>query len=126
MEKYIYKAKVLSVYDADTCTLLIDVGFNIHLKEKVRFFGVDTPEIRTTNDKEKALGLEARDYVRKEILGKTINLQTYKEGKFGRYLVDIFLQDGSKLNDILVEKGYAKVYMGGKREKWFVGEGETQ
>ena len=50
---YRYKAKVLDVYDADTCTLLIDVGFNIHLKEKVRLLGIDTPEIKTRNKREK-------------------------------------------------------------------------
>jgi micrococcal nuclease len=124
MERFFYKARVLSVYDADTVTLLIDVGFNIFLKEKCRFMGVDTPEIRTKNPKEKELGLEARDWVRELILKKDIEFKAHKEGKFGRYLIDIFLEDGKKLNDLLIEKGYAKAYFGGKREKWFANEGE--
>ena len=120
MERYYYKAKVLSVYDADTCTLLIDVGFNMFLKEKVRFMGIDTPEIRTRNPKEKALGLEARDWVREQILKKDVMFVAHKEGKFGRYLVDIFMGDTTvTINNLLIEKGYAKIYNGGKREKWF-------
>ena len=118
MELYLYKAIVLSVYDADTCTLLIDLGFNCFLKEKVRFMGIDTPEIRTKNVMEKKLGLEARDFVRGLILKKNIEFRAYKEGKFGRYLVDIYLPDKTLLNDLLVEKGYAKLYAGGKREEW--------
>lgn len=118
MSQYHYKAKVLGVYDGDTMTLLIDVGFNIFLKEKCRLYGLDTPEIRTKNAKEKALGLEARDFVRDLILKKEVIVKTYKEGKFGRYLVDIYVNN-SKLNDILVKKGYARVYSGGAREGWF-------
>ncbi len=84
--------------------------------------GIDTPEIRTKNDKEKSLGIQARNFVRELILGQEIEIKTYKEGKFGRYLVDIYLDDGQKLNDLLVNMGYARRYDGGKREKWFAGE----
>lgn len=124
MDKYLYSCKVLDVYDADTMTLLIDVGFSIHIKEKCRLMGVDTPEIRTRNAKEKKFGLEARDFVRELILGKDVEIQTYKKGKFGRYLIDLFIEgyvDNSvTLNSVLVDRGYAKIYDGGKREKWFV------
>ncbi len=124
MDKYIYEAEVLEVYDADTITLLVDVGFSIYIKEKCRFLNIDTPEIRTRNKKEKKLGLEARDFVRDRILGEFINIKTIKKGrgKFGRYLIEVFLKDGSSLNKLLIKKGYAKEYDGGKREKWFAGE----
>lgn len=120
MERFIYEAKVISVYDADTATLMIDLGCKVTIKEKVRFYGIDTPEIRTRNKREKALGLEARDFVRDLILDKTVIIKTFKDkkGKFGRYLANIYVDDIS-LNDLLVQKGYAKVYLGGKREKWF-------
>jgi len=124
MDKYVYSAKVLSVYDGDTCTLLLDVGFNIHLKEKCRLYGLDTPEIRTKNKMEKELGLKTRNFVRELILKQEIKVKTYKEGKFGRYLVDIYLDDGQKLNDLLIEMGYAKAYDGGKRSPWFGGDDE--
>jgi len=119
MEVYLYNAFVKDVYDADTATFVIDIGFKLSMTEKCRFIGIDTPEIRTKNKKEKELGLEARDFVREMILEQEVNVRTYKRGKFGRYLVDVYLLSGEKLNDILVEKGYAKRYDGGKRERWF-------
>jgi len=121
MERF-YPAHVLDIYDADTMTLLIDIGFNVLIKEKVRLMGIDTPELRTKNKKEKALGYEARDFVRGLILGKDIEIQTYKKGKkgkFGRYLVDIFIEDEITLNNILIDKGYAVPYFGEKKKGWF-------
>lgn len=122
---YKYKAKVLEVYDADTLTLLIDIGFNIHIEEKCRLYGIDTPELRTKNKKEKALGYEARDFVMDLILGKEVEIQTHKgqkKGKFGRYLVDIVVpREDSKyvtLNNVLIDEGYAKPYFGEKKEEW--------
>jgi len=120
MERF-YPAHVLEVYDADTITLLIDTGFSIFIKEKCRFLGLDTPEIRTRNPKEKKLGLEARDFVRGLILDRDIRIQTHKRkrGKFGRYLIQVYLDDGKSLNDILIKKGYAVEYDGGTRKRWF-------
>jgi len=116
-----YKAKVLSVYDGDTMTLLIDVGFNMFIKEKVRLIGLDVPELRTKNLKEKKLGYEVRDYVRGKVLDKEVKVKTEKKGKFGRYLATVYYLQGDKyinLNTDLVKKGYARPYWGGKREGW--------
>jgi len=120
MERFIYQAKVLSVYDSDTFTLSIDLGCNVTIKEKVRLHGLDAPEIRTKNIKEKELALEGRDFVRSLILKKTIMIKTLKDktGKFGRYLIIVYIND-INLNDLLIEKGYARFYDGGKRKKWF-------
>lgn len=117
MTKYYYDAKVLDIYDGDSLTLDIDCGFDIHLIEKCRLKGIDTPEIRTKNLKEKELGYQVRDYMRDLLLNKHVQVITTKEGKFGRYLVDLYY-DKRNINKELVEKGYAKVYNGGKREKW--------
>ena len=125
MEQYIYKAKCVSVYDADSATFVVDCGFYIKHEIKTRFMGIDTPEIRTKNAEEKKLGLEARDFIRGLILRKQVTIKTYlnkkkqnKKGKFGRYLVDVYYED-HKLNDLLMLKGYAREYHGGKRKKWF-------
>jgi len=115
---YRYNAKVLDVYDGDTMTLLIDVGFNIHLKEKVRLTGIDTPEIRTSSTREKIHGIHVRDYLREMLLGNIVEIETTKEGKFGRYLVDVFYED-LHINQHLIDRGDAKPYDGGKREKWY-------
>jgi micrococcal nuclease len=122
-----YKAKCVKVYDADSATFEVDLGFYITHEIKTRFWGIDTPEIKTKNEQEKAWGKEARDFVRSLILRKEIIIQTFlntkkqnKKGKFGRYLAVVKLEDGTNLNELLVSKGYAKEYDGkGKREKWF-------
>ena len=111
---YCYSAKVLSVYDGDTCTLLIDIGFSIHIKEKVRFLGLDCPEIRTRDKEEKKKGLLVKQFVKDLIEGKEVIIKTTKRGKFGRYLVEIFI-NGKSLNKMLINKKYAKPYFGGKR-----------
>ena len=104
---YVYKAKVVSVYDADTITLdiekTIDIGFNTELtwkwkNRKCRLFGIDAPEMR---GEERLKGILARDALRALILGKYITIKTYKDksGKYGRILVDSY----TALADTLVE-----------------------
>lgn len=122
LQMYNYKGKVVSVYDADTITIDFDLGFKIHYKDQqCRIYGIDTPELRTKNKKEKELGYKARDYVRKLILGKELEFTTHKDdkkGKFGRYLVDVVLPNGKSLAKSLVKKGYAREYHGEKKKPW--------
>jgi len=129
---YEYNAKVVSVYDGDTVTLDIDLGcFTWIASEKCRLFGIDTPELRGS-DEEKKAGRAARDYLRNLIpLGSTIRIKTQldKTGKYGRLLVNIFvhfseladyvplahlklLRDQESglvdINNLLVVEGYAE------------------
>ena len=120
MELYNYKGKILSAYDCDTLTILFDLGFNISIKEKCRLHEIDAPEIRGKNQQEKDLAIKGRDFVRELIVGETVEITTYKPGKFGRMLIKVYIDDGQCLNDLLVEKGYARKYDGGKREGWFI------
>ena len=115
---YKYKANVLEVYDGDSITLSISVGFNIYLKEKCRLIGIDCPEIRTKNLQEKELGYKARDYLRDLLLDKTVEIETTKEGKFGRYLCNLYYED-ININNELIRMGYARAYDGKHREGWF-------
>ena len=121
MEQYIVKGKIISVYDGDTFVIDFDLGFFITIRRKCRLLGVNSPEIRTRCKKEKELGYKARDFVKELILGKTFTIKTHKPGKFGRYLIDLFLSEEPEitLNNVLVEKGFARNYDGGRREKWF-------
>lgn len=112
---YIYYGEVLDVYDGDTYTINFDLGFKISKIEKVRLYGVDTSEIRTRDNSEKKRGYAARNFVIRKILGKRLVIKTYREEKYGRYLVDIILPDGNDLSELLIKKGYAKLYFGGKR-----------
>jgi micrococcal nuclease len=108
---YYYKALVLSVYDGDTCTVDIDLGLKAWIKnEKLRLLRINAPELR---GEDREAGILSRDFLRSLIDGKEIFIQTSKDkqGKYGRYLAEIFLKDENgkwvNVNDLMVEKGYA-------------------
>lgn len=105
---YIYKAKIVKVYDGDTVTALVNLGFKISFTIKIRLFGINTPEIR---GEEREQGLVVRDIVREMILDKEVMVKTIKDstGKYGRYLGVIHLDDGTNLNQWLVENGHAQL-----------------
>ena len=125
MEKYIYRAKLDRVVDGDTVDALIDVGFDIWFKKRIRFKGVDTWESRTRNLEEKAMGLKAKART-KELLEKVssksgyFRIKSYGLGKYGRVLADIFIvdKDGKQwnVNKTLISEGHAYVYDGGKKK----------
>lgn len=108
---YFYKAIVTDVYDADTITVDISLGFGLWSKgEKIRLSGIDAPEVR---GEEREKGIIARDYLRGWILNKEVLIQTVKDkkGKYGRYLATIwvFNQDlWISVNATLVHEGYAE------------------
>lgn len=106
---YQYKAKVIKVYDGDTVTAMVDLGF-YHFQQMVfRLYGINTPEIRGD---EREQGLVVRDIVREMILDKEVIINSYKDKqeKYGRYLANIVI-DGVDLNKWLVENGHAREYM---------------
>ena len=112
---YTYEAKIISVYDGDTVTALVDLGFHVKLEMKLRLAGIDAPEVRGP---ERPKGLASRDFLRKLILGKTVTIITKKDSqeKYGRYLANIYLDKPSELfftrcvNDIMIESGNAYEY----------------
>lgn len=110
---YVYYAEVTNVYDADTITADIDLGFHTWRKdEKLRLSGIDAPEVRGKN---KVAGIKARDWLREQIQGKRIIIKSIKNkkkfrGSFGRYLVELYsYHQGtcSNLNKMLVNQGHA-------------------
>ena len=125
MDKYIYRAKLDRVVDGDTVDALIDVGFDIWFKKRIRFKGVDTWESRTRNLEEKALGLKAKART-KELLEKVssksgyFRLKSYGLGKYGRVLGEIFIMDNEgkqwNVNETLIAEGHAYVYDGGTKK----------
>ena len=125
MEKYIYKAKLDRVVDGDTVDALIDVGFDIWFKKRIRFKGVDTWESRTRNLEEKKLGLAAKART-KELLEKVssksgyFRIKSYGLGKYGRVLADVFIMDKDgkqwNVNRTLISEGHAYIYDGGKKK----------
>lgn len=96
---YLYKAEVLKVYDGDTITVMIDLGMSCFVKEKIRLFGIDAPELR---GEEKQRGIEARDHLANLLESGDVFILTKKDnkGKYGRYLADVYVHD-SIFNDLI-------------------------
>jgi micrococcal nuclease len=122
-DPYIYRVKqVLRVVDGDTIDADIDLGFDISLTKRVRLSGVDTPESRTTDLKEKALGLEVKEWLKKNLDGKkNILIKTElpdSTEKYGRILGRLYVDDVC-LNDRMISEGYAWTYDGGTKKKDF-------
>jgi micrococcal nuclease len=125
MEKYIYRGKLERVVDGDTIDALIDVGFDIWVKKRIRYKGLDAWESRTRNLDEKKKGLAAKER-NKELLEKVsskpgyFRIKSYGVGKYGRVLGEIFIEDidGNQynVNQKLIEEGHAYVYEGGKKK----------
>ena len=119
-----YVKKVTKIVDGDTIDVEIDLGFDISFSSRVRLAGIDTPESRTTNKEEKALGLEVKKVLGDRIANaKSIVIRTEKmdsSEKYGRILGWLYL-DGEALsvNEALVAGGYAWGYMGDTKVKDF-------
>lgn len=112
-DNFKYDAKVIDVYDGDTITCIVDLGFGITMKQKIRFYGIDTFEIR---GEEREKGLIVKDYVKNKINNKKIKLYSIKDkkGKYGRYLGIILYYENNEwknLNKELVDKNYANLFM---------------
>jgi micrococcal nuclease len=119
-----YVKEVTNVVDGDTIDVVIDLGFDISFTSRVRLAGIDTPESRTTDKVEKALGLESKEYLKKAIkAAKTVVIKTEKmdsSEKYGRILGWVYLDgSGNSLNHEMIEKGYAWGYLGDTKVKDF-------
>tara|TARA_R100001510_G_C7565728_1_gene144106 strand:+ start:308 stop:727 length:420 start_codon:yes stop_codon:yes gene_type:complete len=120
--------EINKVLDGDTIDVTIDLGFELYKKERVRIAGVDTPEKRTRNLEEKALGIDATDWLKGKLEG-AINgdddlvIRTELEGgvgKYGRLLGWLYIGDGDlSLNEEMITQGYAWPYDGGTKQKNF-------
>ena len=125
MDKYIYRAKLERVVDGDTIDALIDVGFDIWIKKRIRYSGIDTWESRTRDLEEKKRGLAAKarnKQLLEEVSAKSgyFRLKSHGVGKYGRVLGEIFVQDAEgkqyNINETLIAEGHAYTYHGGKKQ----------
>ena len=129
--KSCYNFRVISidkVVDGDTIDVTIDLGFDLYKKERVRVAGVDTPEKRTRNLEEKALGLDATEWIKDHLEGAIdgdddLIIRTELDGgvgKYGRLLGWLYIGDATvSLNEKMIDEGYAWAYDGGKKNKNF-------
>tara|TARA_R100000541_G_scaffold11876_2_gene20146 strand:- start:532 stop:933 length:402 start_codon:yes stop_codon:yes gene_type:complete len=116
---YEYRCKVTRVVDGDTVDVDIDLGFGVWLhKERVRIYGIDTPESRTRDLEEKKYGLAAKEFVKQFVKGNNIILRTEKydaKGKFGRILGDIIV-DKVSMSDTMIKEHHAVPYYGQSKD----------
>ena len=129
--KSCYNFRVISidkVVDGDTIDVTIDLGFDLYKKERVRIAGVDTPEKRTRNLEEKALGLDATAWIKDKLEGAVdgdddLIIRTELDGgvgKYGRLLGWLYIGDSDlSLNEQMITEGYAWAYDGGTKQKNF-------
>ena len=113
MEKYIYRAKLDRVVDGDTIDAMIDVGFDIWVKKRIRYMGIDTWESRTRDLEEKKFGLLAKDWLGNH-LNDDIVISTEldnEKGKFGRVLGTVWAE-GININEKMIDEHMAVRYHG--------------
>ena len=117
---YEYRCEVVHIVDGDTVDVDIDLGFGVWLhKERIRLYGIDTPESRTRDLEEKKYGLAAKKYVTDRMpVGSTQTLVTVKDGKgkYGRILGQFRMEDGSILNENMIAEHHAVAYNGQSKE----------
>mgnify|MGYP003123853223 FL=1 len=118
MYEYAIK-EVVKVVDSDTIDIIIDLGFSLSKKERVRLAGIDTPESRTRDLKEKEFGLEAKAFLARRLkdgMASGLKVKTEKDGKYGRMLGWIICGE-TNINEEMVYRGYAWEYDGGTKKK---------
>ena len=135
-----YEAELIKVLDGDTIDCYIDLGFDLKIKKRIRYMGIDTWESRTRDAEEKVKGLAAKARNKELLEAGRFKLKSFGTGKFGRVLGEIFVSpeyvgkhitecianpdsgidlssDGwVSVNDILIEEGHAYDYHGGKKK----------
>ena len=111
--------KVVKVVDGDTIDIIIDLGFDLTKKERVRLAGIDAPESRTKYLEEKEFGLETKAFLARRLrdgFASGLRVKTEKDGKYGRMLGWIFCGQ-TNINEEMVYRGYAWEYDGTKKNK---------
>ena len=118
----ITKGRVIKVYDGDSITIAARIpnlkGKQI-FKFNIRLNRIDTPEIKTKNDTEKAYGLVIREYLNEKIMNKMVDIEIIKTDKYGRYLAEIFYKK-ENINTWLIDNRYAVEYFGGKKNDFSI------
>ena len=113
---FVYNAILERVIDGDTIDVTLDLGFDVKLhKQRCRLNGIDTPESRTRNLEEKALGLKAKDRL-KELCFGAFKIQSLGKGKYGRILGIPYDENDKDICAMLIEEGHAVEYWGGTKK----------
>ena len=111
--EYYYKCKISRVVDGDTVDGIIDLGFGILFKHRLRIAKINAPEIYGVKkeSEEYKLGIVSKNRLVELVEGKDVFIKTEKKGKYGRYIAEIFLYDGSSVGETLLLEGLAAPYL---------------
>jgi len=111
------RTELINVYDGDTITVSIDLGFYLHKKNvKIRLYGINTPEIRTKDKHEKTKGIAVRDWLRERLSKGKFSIKIVGKGKYGRWLGILYI-NGKNIVAEMIKKGLGEEYYGGSRKK---------
>ena len=116
LNSLICDAKIIKVYDGDTVTAIFEYKNEIY-KWSCRLLGIDTPEIKSKDENEKKIAVTVRYVLHDKIINKIVKLHCYDFDKYGRLLVEIYLDD-LHINQWLIDEKYANKYDGGTKTKW--------
>lgn len=109
---YQYNATLLNIVDGDTVDMDVDMGFNVRIKQRMRLYGINTPELTAADAAIREAAVKAKDFVAANIkVGQSYKIETFKNDKYGRLLVKIRLTSTSTLNEMLVSAGLATIYL---------------
>jgi len=117
---YEYKCKLVRVVDGDTVDVDIDLGFGVWMqKQRIRMYGIDTPESRTSDKVEKVYGKAASAFLTKWTNAGELSLKTFKDGKgkYGRILGEIWYGGEHNINQLLVDNHHAVRYYGQSKDE---------
>ena len=115
-----YKCKLVKVVDGDTVDVDIDLGFGVWLQnQRIRLYGIDTPESRTSDAEEKKYGLAAKQRMQEWLDGGNLKIVTHKDakGKFGRILGELWYAGTHNINQKLIDNHHAVAYHGQSKEE---------
>lgn len=110
---YIFNVKIERIVDGDTVDVTIDLGFDVYIKERVRLYGVDTPELNSSNAAEREYAKRATERAT-ELMPPgqwmIMKSQEFRRGKYGRVLGTFMTPDGRDVGQVLIQEGHAEPY----------------
>lgn len=109
MKLFVYKGLCVNVVDGDTIDILIDLGFGVYTKQRLRLARIDTPELNSSSEEERGKAKVSKQYVIDTALNKEVIINTTSKDKYGRYIAEVFIEDVN-LSDLLLSLEYAVVY----------------